>query len=51
MNRVQVEQLLLARHAASLRGQAKYLRRQAQSDAVLRAMALERQARAIEGVK
>ena len=47
--RTQVEQFLLAQHAASLRDQAKYLRRQAQSNAVLRAMVLERQARAIDG--
>ena len=49
MNRTQVEQFLLAQHAAVLREQAKRLQQQTQSDAVLRAMALEWQARAIEG--
>jgi len=43
MTRTQLEQTLSAQHAASLREQAK------RCDAVLRAMALERQARAIEG--
>ena len=49
MNRTQVEQFLSAQHAAVLREQAQRLQRQSQSDAVLQARALERQARAIEG--